>query len=65
MYFAFLSLQNIWIALILLGISIIQVIPPIIIKKYMQTNYDEYMENENFNNYKEYFKKEILKIENS
>lgn len=31
----------------------------------MQTNYDEYMENENFNNYKEYFKKEILKIENS
>lgn len=39
-YFIFLSIQNPQIGLILLAISVFQIIPPVIIKKYMQVNYD-------------------------
>lgn len=39
-YFIFLSIQNWQIGLILLAISVFQIIPPLIIKKYMQVNYD-------------------------
>lgn len=39
-YFIFLSIQNPLIGLILLAISVFQMIPPVIIKKYMQVNYD-------------------------
>lgn len=39
-YFVFLSIHNWQIGLILLAISVFQIIPPIIIKKYMQVNYD-------------------------
>ena len=40
-YSIFLSLQNIYVSWILLAISLLQVLPPIIIKKYMQVNYDK------------------------
>ncbi len=39
-YYIFLSIHNWQIGLILLAISVFQIIPPIIIKKYMQVNYD-------------------------
>lgn len=40
-YFAYLSVQNLWIALILLGIASLQFFPPILVKKFMQENYEE------------------------
>ena len=40
-YLGFLGYQNRWIALALAGISLIQVIPPLIVKKYMQENYGD------------------------
>lgn len=39
-YFLFLAGQSVGIALALLGLSVIQLIPPVIVKKYMQVNYD-------------------------
>lgn len=39
-YSIFLGIQNPWIAVILIAISLIQLIPPVIVKKYMQVNYD-------------------------
>lgn len=40
-YFAFLFVRNIPIAAVLLVISVLQIVPPIIVKKYMQANYDD------------------------
>lgn len=40
-YETFLAYQNELIAGILLGVSLLQIIPPVIVKKYMQVNYDE------------------------
>lgn len=40
-YFGYLGLKNIWISIILLGISLIQIIPPWIIKRFLQANYDD------------------------
>jgi len=39
-YFAFLASQSPFIAVALLAIALFQIIPPVIIKKYMQVNYD-------------------------
>lgn len=39
-YFIYLCIYSIPIAITLLTISIVQIIPPIVIKKYMQLNYD-------------------------
>ena len=39
-YFAYLSLKNPILALILSGISVLQVIPPLIVKRFLQINYD-------------------------
>lgn len=39
-YFAFLFLQNGAVAGILLAISVLQIIPPIIVKRFMQVNYE-------------------------
>lgn len=39
-YFMFLGLKNFFIAFTLLIISLLQIIPPLIVKKYMQVNYD-------------------------
>ncbi|MFU0800433.1 MAG: ABC transporter ATP-binding protein/permease [Xylanivirga thermophila] len=40
-YFLFIALQSFIIAISLLGISLLQLIPPMVIKKYMQINYDK------------------------
>ena len=40
-YFSFILFQSPVAAVSLLGISILQFIPPIIVKKYMQINYDQ------------------------
>lgn len=40
-YFVFLSVQSIPIAAVLFVISVLQVVPPVIVKKYMQQNYDD------------------------
>lgn len=40
LYTIFLAVQNPWIAVTLIAISLIQLIPPVIIKKYMQVNYE-------------------------
>lgn len=40
-YFIFLSMQSLWIGLALLVISLLQVIPPIITKKFFQDNYSD------------------------
>ncbi|MBE5818960.1 MAG: ABC transporter ATP-binding protein [Clostridiales bacterium] len=40
-YFVYLFTLNKWIALIFFSISLIQVVPPILIRKYLQVNYDE------------------------
>lgn len=39
-YLSYLLLMNKWIAITLLVISVIQIFPPMIIKKYLQINYD-------------------------
>ncbi len=39
-YFAYIFTKNRWIALILTFISLIQIIPPIVIEKYLEVNYD-------------------------
>lgn len=39
-YFAFIAMQSPIIALSMLAISLLQIIPPFIVKKYMQVNYD-------------------------
>lgn len=40
-YFCYISAQNLWLALILFGISLTQLVPPFIVKKYMEVNYDD------------------------
>ena len=40
-YFLYLISLNKWIALIFFSISLIQIIPPILIRKYLQVNYDD------------------------
>lgn len=40
-YFAFLVLQNPGVALILLAISVLQILPPLVSKRFLQKNYDE------------------------
>ena len=39
-YFTFLAFQNILVASVLIAFSFLQIIPPVIVKKYMQVNYD-------------------------
>lgn len=41
LYIYFLSVQNLISALTLLGISLFQLLPPIIVKRFLQHNYDE------------------------
>ncbi len=38
-YFVFLARQNPWIALVLAGLSAIQLLPPILVKKFLEANY--------------------------
>ncbi len=38
-YFAFLAQQNVWIALVLSCLSAIQLIPPMLVKKFLEANY--------------------------
>lgn len=40
-YFIYLGMNHIQISLILLGISLIQVIPPWVVKRFLQVNYDD------------------------
>lgn len=40
-YFAFIGMENLWIALTLLGLSLLQLLPPMIVKKFLQVNYDQ------------------------
>lgn len=40
-YFAFIFRQSVLISLLLLAVSLIQIVPPIILKKFMQQNYDD------------------------
>lgn len=39
-YFTYIFIKNRWIALILTLISFIQIIPPVVIEKYLEVNYD-------------------------
>jgi len=39
-YSVFIAFKNIWVAIILLVVSSLQIFPPIIVKKYMKINYD-------------------------
>ena len=39
-YFVFIMAQNPLVAFTLFGISLLQIVPPVVIKKYMQVNYD-------------------------
>lgn len=39
-YFTYICFMNQWIALVLLFISILQIVPPLIIKRFLQVNYD-------------------------
>lgn len=43
-YLAYLLMQNVPSALILLAFSLIQMVPPMIVKRYMQQNYDDYQD---------------------
>lgn len=40
-YFGYIGLKNIWISIILLCISLIQIIPPLIVKRFLQANYED------------------------
>lgn len=40
-YTIFLGMQSLSLALLLLALSLLQLIPPMIVKKYMKTNYDD------------------------
>ena len=40
-WFGFLAMQNLWIALVLLGLSALQLLPPVIVKKFMEQNYED------------------------
>lgn len=40
-YVLFLSLQSVPVAVVLLAIALLQILPPVIVKKFMQVNYDE------------------------
>lgn len=41
-YFVYLLVQSIPAALVLLAFSLIQMVPPVIVKRYIQQNYDDY-----------------------
>ena len=41
-YFAYLLLQSVPAALVLLAFSLIQMVPPMIVRRYIQQNYDDY-----------------------
>ncbi len=43
-YFVYLMRQSLPVALVLLGISLVQFAPPVIVKKFMQKNYDDYQD---------------------
>lgn len=43
-YFIYLMRQSLPVALVLLGISLVQFVPPVIVKKFMQKNYDDYQD---------------------
>ncbi len=43
-YFVYLTRQSLPVALVLLGISLVQFAPPVIVKKFMQQNYDDYQD---------------------
>ncbi len=43
-YFVYLMRQSIPAALVLLGISLVQFAPPVIVKRFMQQNYDDYQD---------------------
>lgn len=40
-YFGYLGFKNIWIAIILLSISLIQIVPPLIVKRFLKSNYED------------------------
>ncbi|MBQ8401008.1 MAG: ABC transporter ATP-binding protein, partial [Clostridia bacterium] len=40
-YFGYLALQDPWVALVLLGLSAIQLFPPMVVKKWMERNYND------------------------